>query len=234
VLRIDQRIQISRREIGTDVSGPACIYAFVEVRKGGVSYLQCEREISAPGYFAIFLPPFSLVQAKLENCDLRTSGVAFRPPPHSALPAEPVLLRGTAGPPPASADEIVGRLRAVEGAVGVARAPNASPWALRTKRILDAEYGTSLTIARIAQRVHVSPETLSRAFKHAFGIPPVRYRHHVRIMDALMRFAEGAVPIDVFQDVGFDDLSRFYKIFRKVACAAPGRYRPPRSRNAKT
>jgi hypothetical protein len=53
-------------------------------------------------------------------------------------------------------------------------------------------------------------------------------------MDALVRFAEGAAPIDVFQDVGFDDLSRFYKIFRKVACAAPGSYRPVRSKNAKT
>jgi methylphosphotriester-DNA--protein-cysteine methyltransferase len=53
-------------------------------------------------------------------------------------------------------------------------------------------------------------------------------------MDALMRLAEGEAPVDVFQDVGFDDLSRFYKIFRKVACATPGKYRPPRSRNAKT
>jgi AraC-like DNA-binding protein len=65
-------------------------------------------------------------------------------------------------------------------------------------------------------------------------MPPVRYRHHVRIMDALMQFAEGAAPAQVFQDVGFDDLSRFYKIFRKVTCAPPGSYRPARSRIAKT
>jgi methylphosphotriester-DNA--protein-cysteine methyltransferase len=65
-------------------------------------------------------------------------------------------------------------------------------------------------------------------------MPPVRYRHHVRVMDALMQFAEGAAPAQVFQDVGFDDLSRFYKIFRKVACAPPGPYRPPTSRIAKT
>jgi AraC-like DNA-binding protein len=53
-------------------------------------------------------------------------------------------------------------------------------------------------------------------------------------MDALVQFAEGAAPAQVFQDVGFDDLSRFYKIFRKVTCAPPGAYRPARSRNAKT
>jgi AraC-like DNA-binding protein len=53
-------------------------------------------------------------------------------------------------------------------------------------------------------------------------------------MDALMQFAEGAAPAQVFQDVGFDDLSRFYNIFRKVTCAPPGSYRPPKSRIAKT
>jgi AraC-like DNA-binding protein len=102
------------------------------------------------------------------------------------------------------------------------------------KAVIDREYGSSLEIGRIAARLRTSPAVFSRAFREAYGMPPVRYRHHVRIMDALTRFAEGAVPADVFQDVGFDDLSRFYKIFRKVTCAAPGVYRPGRSRNAKT
>lgn len=108
----------------------------------------------------------------------------------------------------------------------VGRAPDPCAFARTTKAILDAEYGTAIAIGRIAERVQAAPATLSRIFKRTYGMPPVRYRHHVRIMDAMMRFAEGAVPVDVFQDVGFDDLSRFYKIFRKVACAAPGSYLP--------
>jgi methylphosphotriester-DNA--protein-cysteine methyltransferase len=80
----------------------------------------------------------------------------------------------------------------------------------------------------------VSPALLSRTFKGDYGVPPVHYRHQVRIVDALTRLAGGDVPADVFQDVGFNDLSRFYKIFRKLACAAPGAYRSGRSRNAKT
>lgn len=65
VLLIDQRIRIPRIEIGTDVSGPACIYAHVEVGKGTVVYLQGETEICVPGRFAAFLPPFAIVQARL-------------------------------------------------------------------------------------------------------------------------------------------------------------------------
>ena len=62
----------------------------------------------------------------------------------------------------------------------------------------------------------------------------MKYRHHVRIMDALLRLASGTAPVDASFDAGFEDLSRFYKIFRKVACGAPGSYRAGSSRNAKT
>jgi AraC-like DNA-binding protein len=234
VLRIDQRIQISRCEVGTDVSGPACIYACVEVRKGTVVYLQGESEVPAPRRLAIFLPPFAVVQARLEKCNVRTIGIAVRPPAQSGFPLQALLLPPTADDPPASLVEIFRRLHSMEVALGISRAPDPLPLALRTKTILDAEYATSIAIGRIAGRAHVSPETLSRRFKRVYGMSPVRYRHQVRVMDALMRLAEGELPANVFQAVGFDDLSRFYKIFRKVACATPGKYRLPRSRNAKT
>jgi AraC-like DNA-binding protein len=234
VLRIEQRIRISPVEIGTDVSGPVCIYAHVEVTKGSVLYLRGDTRIPAPRRFAVFLPPFAVVQARLDKCHVTTAGLAFRPSTAYVLPGHPVLLPATADRPPASVEEVVSRLHSLEGAIEVGRAPDPLPIVLKAKRILDTEYGTSLSIGHVAKRIRVSPALLSRAFKNAYGMPPVRYRHQLRIMDALMRFAEGEAPVDVFQDVGFDDLSRFYKVFRKVACAAPGSYRPVRSRNAKT
>jgi len=118
--------------------------------------------------------------------------------------------------------------------VAIGRARDPSPLALRAKAILDTEYGTTLAIANIARRLRVSSAVLSRTFKRTYGMPPIRYRHYLRVMDALMRFAEGGVPASVSLDVAFEDLSRFYKILRKVACAAPGVYRPTRSKNAKT
>jgi AraC-like DNA-binding protein len=114
------------------------------------------------------------------------------------------------------------------------RAPQPSALALHTKAVIDREYEGALEIGRISARYRTSSAVLSRTFRRTFGIPPVRYRHHVRVMDALMQFAEGAAPIDVFQNVGFDDLSRFYKIFRKITCSPPGTYRQTRSRIAKT
>ena len=233
LLRIDQRLRIPGLEIGTDVSGPACIYAVVQVGRGAVVYQHGGARVRAPRRFALFLPPFAIVQASLERCDVTSMAVAFRPLPSDRLPRHAVLL-AEGGPAPASRLEALERLRTPAIATNISRDRDPAPPAADAKAILDREYGAPLEIARIAARLRVSPAVLSRTFRDTYGLPPVRYRHHVRVMDALMRFAEGAAPAQVFQDVGFDDLSRFYKIFRKVTCAPPGSYRPRKSKIAKT
>jgi AraC-like DNA-binding protein len=233
LLRIEQRLRIPGLEIGTDVSGPACIYAIVLVRRGTVTYQHGESRIRAPRSFALFLPPFGIVQASLERCDVTSVAVAFRPLASDELPRQAVLLAG-GGPAPRSRIDALERIRTAATATHIGRDRDPARLVAHAKAIIDQEYGAPLEIRRIAARLHASPAVLSRAFRHTCGMPPVRYRHHVRIMDALMQFAEGAAPAQVFQDVGFDDLSRFYKIFRKVTCAPPGSYRPARSRIAKT
>lgn len=188
---------------------------------------------ATPGRFDVFLPPFAIVQVWLERCDVESSAWVFRPPTGEALPRHPVLFRAGDGRRPDSPGDAVSRLRTVSTATDIGRAPEPSQLAVATKTIIDSEYGSPLEIGSIAARCHVPPAVLSREFKDAYGVPPVRYRHQVRIVDALTQLALGVVPADVFQAVGFNDLSRFYKIFRKLACAAPGAYRPVRSRNAK-
>ena len=233
LLRIEQRLRIPGVEIGTDVSGPACIYALVRVRRGAVVDQHGDARVRAPRRFALFLPPFRIVQASLERCDVTSVAVAFRPLPSDDLPREAVLLAED-GPAPGSRAEAIERIRDAASSANIGRERDPAPLAANAKAIIDRQYGAPLEIGRVAARLHVSPAILSRTFRHTYGVPPVRYRHHVRVMDALMQFAEGAAPAQVFQDVGFDDLSRFYKIFRKVTCAPPGSYRPARSRNAKT
>ena len=233
LLRIEQRLRLRGLEIGTDVSGPACIYAVVQVRRGTVAYLHGDSRLRAPRGFALFLPPFSIVQAALERCDVTSVAVAFRPLPSDEFPRHAMLAaEGAFGA--ASRIEALERIRTIAGWTNIGRNDDPAPPAANAKTIIDRHYGAPLEIGRVAARLHVSPAILARTFRLAYGIPPVRYRHHVRVMDALMQFADGAPPAQVFQDVGFDDLSRFYKIFRKISCAPPGSYRPARSRNAKT
>ena len=233
LLRIDQHLRVSGVETGTDVSGPTCIYAAVHVRRGVVTYQHGDTYVRAPRDFALFLPPFGIVQASLGRCDVTSRAVAFRPLPGDEFPRHPVLVAGAATVARSRADALE-RIHAAPSMTSIGRERDAGRVPANAKAIIDREYGARLEIARIAARLQVPPAVLSRTFRRTFGMPPVRYRHHVRVMDALMQFAEGAAPVQVFQDVGFDDLSRFYKIFRKVTCAPPGSYRPVPSRNAKT
>jgi AraC-like DNA-binding protein len=233
LLRIEQRLGIPGLEIGTDVSGPACIYAVVRVTRGTVVYHHGGSLVRAPRRFALFLPPFGIVQASLERCDVTSVAVAFRPLPSDEIPQEALLWREAAAVPVSRLDALQ-RIRAAAASTQIGRARDPAPAAANAKTIIDREYGARLEIGRIAARLHVSPAVLSRTFRHAYGVAPVHYRHHVRVMDALMQFADGAAPAQVFQEVGFDDLSRFYKIFRKVTCGPPGSYRPVKSRIAKT
>jgi hypothetical protein len=92
LLRIEQRLRIPGVEIGTDVSGPACIYAVVQVRRGVVVYQHGTSRVRAPGRFGLFLPPFGIVQASLERCDVTSDAVGFRPLASDDLPRHAVLL----------------------------------------------------------------------------------------------------------------------------------------------
>jgi AraC-like DNA-binding protein len=234
LLRIEQRLRILDVQTGTDVSGPTCIFAVVHVRRGSVAYVHGDSRIRTPQCFALFLPPFAIVEASLERCDVTSVGVAFRPPPSDELPPHPVLLAECGARAPCSRADALERMRSTVTGTDIGRARDPAPLAASVKAIIDREYGVAGEIAGIAARLKASPAVLSRTFRRSYAMPPMRYRHHVRVMDALMLFAEGAAPAHVFQEVGFDDLSRFYKIFRKVTCAPPGSYRPAKSKSAKT
>lgn len=234
ILRIEQRVRVRGRTVGTDASGPACVLAHIHLTRGAISYVGSLARMCAPARGLVLLPPYAIVQALLDRCDAATVAVAFRPPAHAALPRHPVLLEWDGTRSLTANDESFDLAELAREGIDISRAavPDALP--ARGKAIIDAEYATPIAIGRVAERLGTSPAAFARAFRAAYGIPPVRYRHQVRIADALTRLAEGGTPIDVGQDVGFEDLSRFYKIFRRVACAAPGAFRPTQSRNAKT
>lgn len=224
VVRIDQCTRVAHTAIGTDVSGPACLFATVNVMRGAVGYLHGNTCVPAPRSFSIFVPPFTMIQARLDRCEVATSGVAFRLRSAASIPAEPVLFPCEVTS--RHENDVLRCLSEADTLIPIGRTRDPLPLAQHAKALLDQHYGTRLQLRAVAARLSVSPTNLSRTFKRTWGMAPVAYRHHLRVIDALLRLAEGEVPASVFQDVGFEDLSRFYKIFGRLACAPPGTYRP--------
>jgi AraC-like DNA-binding protein len=162
-----------------------------------------------------------------------TAALASATHPATDAPAQPVAWRWTDGDLPNTVDDVTKAIACGGTFVAISREADASETALRSKRLLDAWYDRPLTLAQIAAQAGLSPSVLSRSFKRAYGMPPVEYRHRVRIMDAMFRLASGGEILSVLHDVGFSDASRFYSRFRTLLCASPGAYKA-RSRNAKT
>jgi hypothetical protein len=180
LLRIEQRLGIPGVEIGTDVAGPACIYAVVTVRRGSVIYQQGASRVVAARRLALFLPPFSIVQASLEHCDVTSVAVAFRPLASDDLPRGAGLWL-LDKPAPASRADVLEPLRIAGTSTNVGRDRNPAPLAANAKAVIDRESGASLEITRIAARRHVSPAVLSRAFRRTSAIqerPPSEGLQH--------------------------------------------------------
>jgi AraC-like DNA-binding protein len=106
----------------------------------------------------------------------------------------------------------------------------------RAKAALDESYHSTPTIASLARGIGVSHAHLSREFKRELGLTPMAYRHALRASEAAGRLAHGEQIASVSGEVGYEDLGRFYKSFRKALHTSPGACRAPdvASRSAKT
>lgn len=75
-----------------------------------------------------------------------------------------------------------------------------------------------------AERMHVSPRTLSRLVSRETGMSFGRWRRQLHILLALQWMAKGATVQDVADGLGYENASNFVVMFRKVLGETPGRY----------
>ena len=235
VVRLDQEIRVRGTQIGTDANGPYWVLGLLEIYRGRMQFLHGSEQVEPPArFFGLFVPPFAIIQVKLVRSHSYSMAVTSLRQLPLEIPREPVVFKPCSRQCPESLDQVAHMLQQSTNFVPISRAQNPTPLAEKIKSAIDRTYTTSKQLSEIAKDLRVDPATMSRYFRKDYGIPPVRYRHNVRVMDGMMRLLEGQAIKDVFQDVGFEDVSRFYKQFSALACASPATYRPKKSKNAKT
>jgi AraC-like DNA-binding protein len=73
---------------------------------------------------------------------------------------------------------------------------------------------------------YVTPPHLTRLFKTAFGMPPLRY-----IIQKKVQYAQGLLLTtdmtvrDIAREIGIDDVSYFIRVFKKTIGFTPQDYR---------
>lgn len=102
-------------------------------------------------------------------------------------------------------------------------------------QVIQHRYWDSLSLTDLARETGMSKYWFSHRFHQVIGIPFREYLLRVRLDRAKDLLAAGHASItEVAQSVGFSDLPRFDKLFRRHTGLTPSAYRsasPPRSNN---
>ncbi len=69
-----------------------------------------------------------------------------------------------------------------------------------------------------------SPRTLARLFLAETGMTFRQWQQQARLLDGLVRLAEGEPVTSVALDVGYENPSAFIAMFRRTLGVTPGRY----------
>lgn len=202
----------------------AWLLELCELSAGELVFLTGGAEVRpATNRFGIFYPPYTITQPCFRDVRGRLLGVAgFQTPPPEWTAAPAVFEAESVTLPAQSASPLADVLRAARGRQTVEFNPRPSLLSLRAKRLLDENYLVHPSIARVAARLKVSHAHLTRQFRADYEMTPSDYLRQLRMADAPLRLARGEEIVSVSQEVGYNDLSRFYKQFRQTTRTSPG------------
>jgi AraC-like DNA-binding protein len=230
---LEQHLRCRGPQAGPFAMGAGWIVEFIELKRGRFELARNGQPLVVPWRrFVWILPAFSVVHLNSHDADFRFVAVAGEdrgagmPAAASAATGSRIFpLRGAL---PRDAAESLRLLETLDDGLLAEISAGFPVIVRRAKRWIDRNYRARVSIAALARSLGVSHAHLSREFRRAVGMSPLQYVHHLRTSEALTRLSSGEPIADASLDVGYNDLGRFYKQFRRLGCSAPGRYRLPR------
>ncbi|MEM9157589.1 MAG: helix-turn-helix domain-containing protein [Verrucomicrobiota bacterium] len=104
--------------------------------------------------------------------------------------------------------------------------PQAPSWWDSLLRYIDAHLADRNLKPEMSQYIDLSPEHISRVFRKQLGITPSTYINQQRLNRAAQMLASTNAPIiDICYDVGYEQLSYFYRKFKELHHQSPSQYR---------
>lgn len=200
---------------------------------GKFSFFSEGIEIACPTrrWFWIFYPPWSLTVGELSDSSLILEGVMSR----AALPSNrfkhACMFHHSSTVFPTDTKEVVALLSEATETITIESCSSPPVVARKTKNLIDCQFREPTSIGALAKQLRLSPTIFGRLFKKQFGITPVTYRNQLRIMAACVALMNGSSIMETMQEIGFNDLSRFNKQFKKVAATTPKRYKSQKNQH---
>lgn len=91
---------------------------------------------------------------------------------------------------------------------------------------LEHHFAEDFSIDELAERINMTPRTFKRRFKAATSDTPITYVQKLRVESA-KRMLEGSKKSleQITQEVGYNDMSSFIRLFKKHTSMSPGAFR---------
>ena len=104
----------------------------------------------------------------------------------------------------------------------------------KARKYIDEHSREELSLTRIAKAVNMNANYLSENFKQVTGIKFVDYVAHARFKNACDLLRNSRLRIsEIAFAVGFQSLSQFNRVFKKLSGKSPSAYRAAHSTRAK-
>ncbi len=100
-------------------------------------------------------------------------------------------------------------------------------WLLRVRDMLHDRFrDQELELRTLASEARVHPASLTRAFRHAYGVAPSEYLRTLRLQWSMLELREGERSLaEIALEAGFADQSHFSRAFRRHFGMTPGAVR---------
>jgi AraC-like DNA-binding protein len=207
----------------TIITCTAWLLELFHLKEGEILFVQGNKHLRPQTKrFGIFYPPFSITRPFFKNARGILQGIAGTRELPSKYASVPMIFETLCKEPPASASQVIEILSAGANFQIIETNPKASLLSIKAKKLIDENYLIYPSIARIAARLGVTHAHLTRQFKFDYRMTPNAYLRQLRVADVPLKLARGEQIINVSHDVGYNDLSRFYKQFRKTTQTSPG------------
>ena len=96
----------------------------------------------------------------------------------------------------------------------------------KTRKFIEEHSGEELSLSRVAKAVNIHPNYLSEKFKQVTGMNFVEYVARTRFEKACRLLHDGDLRIsDIAFAVGFQSLSQFNRVFKKLSGKSPTQHR---------
>src|SRR5213593_1561070 len=105
----------------------------------------------------------------------------------------------------------------------------------KARKFIEEYSGEELSLKQVAKAVNISANHLSEKFKEVTGVNFVEYIARIRFKNACELLRNPNLRIsEIAFAVGFQSLSQFNRVFKKLARKSPSRFRAPHQRSKNT